>query len=279
MLMTRHGSRGVVYVAWGEKFISEAKNSANSVIESNGYWCVLITDKELLDKHPFSQVIVRKFTDTYRDKLLMQESPFENTIFLDTDTTVIGSLDEVFQLLDRFDIAFQAASGGIHYSLPTMPMEAFPEPSAGIVAWKKNERTNVFFTLWDKAYVQQETANGPGAWDQRSMRQALWESEVSITMLPGVWQVYSFDVAICLGKVRMIHGRGPDAASALLHCNDRPDHRVYIPKVGFYHMYKTSEVEYLRLSLTSFVMFLRRGLRLFLHRTGIYRLPENVRPM
>jgi Nucleotide-diphospho-sugar transferase len=270
---------GVVYVAWGDPFVAEAVNSAASVTRSNGIPCVLITDKDLPARNPFSNVVVREFHNSYRDKIKMKDSPFERTIFLDTDTYVLGSLQEVFQLLDRFDVAFQPASGGMHYTLPGIPMEAFPEPSAGIVAWRKNERTDAFFANWESAYISQQEANGPGAWDQRSMRQALWESDVSISTLPGVWQLCSFDVGICLGKVKMVHGRGPDAARAQQKCNEHLNYRVYIPKLGFYSMYKTGPLDYLRLSLAAFFAFMRRGVRTLLHHARIWRLPENKRPM
>lgn len=35
----------------------------------------------------------------------MLHSPFEHTIFLDTDTFVCGDFSELFDLLDHFDIA------------------------------------------------------------------------------------------------------------------------------------------------------------------------------
>ena len=43
---------------------------------------------------------------SFLDKIIaLSRTPFEKTLFLDTDTFVIEPLDEIFELLERFDMA------------------------------------------------------------------------------------------------------------------------------------------------------------------------------
>src|SRR5262245_18583640 len=76
--------------------------------------------------------------------------------------------------------------------------------ASGIIGWRKNERARGFFDLWVQHYVDQETVNGPGAWDQRSMGAALWWSDVTLTI-----SRYVAIIRMC-GLVKMVHGRGKD---------------------------------------------------------------------
>ncbi|MCW2284293.1 hypothetical protein M2323_002158 [Rhodoblastus acidophilus] len=271
-------SKGVVYLAWGEKFISEARNSVSSVKRHNQIPCTLITNHEI-EPGQFDSVVNLQLQNSYKDKVLINQSPYSKTVFLDTDTTILGSLDQIFDLLDVFDIAFCPASGGLHYTLPGVPMEAFPEPSAGIIAWRKNERTDRLFELWAHHYDLIQSAEGEGAWDQRSLRAALYYSNVRLTMLPDIWQAYTFDSARLLGAVKMVHGRGKRLAWSIKHLQSREDYRIWLPPVGSLGMYKTSPDDYVRISISSLFFAMKRSLRLLLHASVIWRLPENKRPM
>ncbi len=64
--------------------------------------------------------------------------------------------------------------------LPGIRLHVFEKPSAGIIAWRKNERAAQFLMRQDEECSAQERANGKGAWDQRSMRAAIWNTDVHI---------------------------------------------------------------------------------------------------
>ena len=185
---------------------------------------------------PFSTIITIPLEHSYRDKISMRFSPFKKTLFLDTDTHILGPIDQLFRLLDRFDVFFSAADGGLHYELEGVPMDAFPEPSAGVIGWTKSDRTARFFALWDQYYLEQERANGEGAWDQRSMRAALWWSDVSLASLPSVWQLYTFCTASMIGPVRIVHGRDRRLPSVIASANRHLGIRFYVPDLGFFEL-------------------------------------------
>lgn len=272
-------SRGFVYVAWGDQFVEEAKRSVAALKKHMQLPVVLITTQKIADAAPFDTVIEARFTGTYRDKIMMRLSPFDETIFLDTDITVLSSLGELFQLLERFDIAYQPSAPSDHYEIPGVPMHAFYEPSAGIVVWKRNAATDKFFDLWETEYEHQERAFGAGAWDQRSMRSALWKSDARLVQLGADWQIMSFEAAVCMNRVRIVHGRGRDAQSAIQKCNRSIGPRVYIPQGGVFRVWDASPLDSVSLAWASLRLAIRRGGRLVLHKTGLRPLPANKRPM
>lgn len=278
--MSAEATRGIVYVAWGETYVAEAVASAKQVRRVMQTPIVLITADEAVETQGvFDKIIVTPFNRTYRDKILMALAPFDRVIFLDSDTFVLESLDQLFHMLERFDVVYQASAPSTHYTLPDVPMLALEEPSAGIIAWRRNDATRRFFEQWAADYDEQERANGNGAWDQRSMRSALWRSEVNLYALGRDWQLYSFEAGIAMNKVRMVHGRGRPATDAIASCNRRIGPRAYVPGIGFFRVWGATPGDYLGLSMRAGRMALKRGLRLLLAKTGIWPLPANQRQM
>lgn len=273
----RAKSRGIVYVAWGDSFIAEAIRSANSVKEHMDCSITLITS-DPIKSTVFDSIIITPFGNTYRDKIKMVMSPYENTIFLDTDTFALGSLEPLFDLLNRFDIAYQPSAPSDHYTLEGVPMHAFEEPSAGLVVWRRNDTTSEFFELWDREYTREEQTNGIGAWDQRSMRAALWSSDVRLAPVGVDWQLISFQFGVCINRVKLVHGRGRDANRAIAICNQFVGTRLYAPGLGITRAEEVGPLDYFQLSAISLWTGLHRTARLILHYTGIWRLPVNTRP-
>ncbi len=101
--------RGVIYTAIRERFVDEARISARSVRRFlPDARIVLFTDRQLERTEPFDEVIrlTSLSAKPHLDKLhCMKNSPFAETLFLDTDTYVCGDLSELFELLAQFDIA------------------------------------------------------------------------------------------------------------------------------------------------------------------------------
>ncbi|MFC1830915.1 hypothetical protein ACFL0S_02710, partial [Thermodesulfobacteriota bacterium] len=104
------GTRGVVYIATGEKFVEEALISAQSVRKCMPEMAiVLFTDlAELVDNPPEpvnSVVLLSDVRKSCLDKMYpLLDTPFDRTLFLDTDTYVCDRIDELFEVLDHYDI-------------------------------------------------------------------------------------------------------------------------------------------------------------------------------
>src|SRR5437879_782202 len=87
---TVNQSRGFVYIAFGQDYVEEAAASARSVRALHQYPITLITDKQPAQHvgTVFDTVRVETLRRDYSDKILMGTSPYERTIFLDSDTVV-----------------------------------------------------------------------------------------------------------------------------------------------------------------------------------------------
>ena len=275
-------SRGFVYVAFGDRFLKEAAESAERVKTHHRLPCTLFTDREPGPQvaAAFDAVVREEFSRSYRDKLRMRRSAYDETIFLDTDTTVLGSLEPLFDLLRRFDLAFQFTEGGNHYTLPGIP-ESFPEPSAGILTWRSGPASEAFFDLWEEWYDRIEAEQGNptnGAWDQRSLRAAAWHADVRLTALNPEWQLYLYKAGLIGPSVRMVHGRNCRPV-LLAEINAHRGLRTYLPKVGVLRPYSEESVGgLLRTAVRFIALAARQSVRRVLHHTGLWRLPVGKRP-
>lgn len=225
---------GVVYVAYGDRFIQEATLSASSLQASNPTLPrLLITDRQPAPPHPWDEVMLLPNDGRGGSamKLQMFRAPWERCLFLDTDTLVIGDLSPVFQLLERFDLAGVQHSGGHHYRLPGLP-PAFPEFNSGVIAWRRNDRVAAFFSQWNKHY---DAFRDPSArnWDQKSLRLALYESDLRLAALPHGYNLMPYAPSVVEGEAVVLHGRNH---TNLLRLKQRLSQstrlRAYVPGLG-----------------------------------------------
>src|SRR4051794_25219004 len=102
-----NSTKGVIYVAAGLLHAREAAVSAQSVRKAMpGVPVALFTDvhESQLPRGLFDRLF--PLNDTRRNFAVkirpLSETPFERTLFLDTDTVMCRNCDSVFELLDRF---------------------------------------------------------------------------------------------------------------------------------------------------------------------------------
>jgi len=103
---------GVVYVAWGERYLRQAAQSARRVTK---YPVALITDDPAFTDPAFARVIRKPLTDRhfYGKLEAMRETPFDVTLFLDVEAKVIGDVSLGFKAADRYGLACVLAPGGV----------------------------------------------------------------------------------------------------------------------------------------------------------------------
>jgi hypothetical protein len=232
---TKKPQCGVIYVATGDKFVAEAQASVATLRESNpGLPAGLLTDKA--PRHPecWDEVIVAADLTGQgaRAKLHMDRAPWECCVFLDTDTMVCGDLSAGFALLDRFDFAGEHSHSGHHYEVPGLPT-AFPEINSGVLFWKKNTATQALFERWRQIYDADSMTYGGRKWDQKSLRQAVWQSDVRFTNLPSAYNLMPYFPAALEGRIVVAHGR---SMKNLERMRDRlavsDQLRAYVPGLG-----------------------------------------------
>ena len=148
----------------------------------------------------------------------MADTPFERTLFLDTDTHVLDRIDELFELLNAFDLGVAHAPNRLYFGdgeypgerdYPSDRPECFPEMNTGVMVYESESASvQSLFRAWQDRY---ETMKEVGATrDQISFREVLYDSDVRFSVLPPEYNCRSEFPVYLEGAVKIDHARHPD---------------------------------------------------------------------
>jgi len=225
---------GIVYIATGKKYVEEAAVSARSAKEHMPDIRITLfcdqTDEESCRAIFDTVAYVSDPDGSCRDKIRpLLDTPYERTLFLDTDTFVLAPLYDIFKMLDRFDIALAHAPDRYQYHLPELP-DCFTELNSGVIAFKKNEAVVDLLKRWEAVFYQMLAEDAESHRDQHSLRYAIYHSDVRLLVLP---PEYNFRT-ICpnfAGKncaVKILHGRHADSSKVGAKLNRSKGARVFL---------------------------------------------------
>ena len=164
-------------------YIREAIYSAKSLkkVDKNAKIC-LITDRPIKNDI-FDTILIREMSIRCKPYYLLH-SPYDKTIYIDSDTYINHNIDDLFEVLDKYDVAMihDYARKRIfpipeYMKIPT----CFSEVNGGIMAYKKNDRITNLINKWKHYYEKYKKVV---IWDQPSLRIALWESDALLFILP-----------------------------------------------------------------------------------------------
>ncbi len=176
-------TRGLLYVATGAGHIAAAAASARSARRHNPDLAIAIFCDAPAPDPVFDQVAPVEAAHVRSKVDYLPRTPFAETLYLDTDTRVLGDLGDLFRLLERFDLAAAHRVRDperLARPQPTdLPPAAFPEHNGGVILYRSNPITLDFLETWRTAYH----AAGTEA-DQISFRQTLWTSHIRLTVMP-----------------------------------------------------------------------------------------------
>lgn len=186
------GTSGVVFVATGASYIACAEAAAKSVRRHMpDVPIALFTNASQLGislSDVFDPVIELESVH-HRSKVdCLMNSPFDRTLFLDADIRVLEDVSELFDLLDRFDIAMahaHARNRDATRAVWTHALsDAFPQFNTGVVAVRRNPQTDALLKDWSNNY---KTAGFRK--DQVTLRELLWKSDLRIATLPPEYNI------------------------------------------------------------------------------------------
>lgn len=224
-------SQGILYVATGKKYIEEAIFSATSCKLTNPYPIALITDTSdhILPEGLFDIIIVKEAKYGYIDKLLLQYTPFEQTIFLDTDTFIANKLDDLFRILDYREFAIHQADEGYEYLMPDLS-NAMPEFNTGVIAYCLTENVKTMIENWHKAFEK----NTDIKTDQYHLRKTLYESAVRFAVFSSAYNFIIYYPNFVIQPVKVVHGRPLNSLPIIAENLNRIRHdnawrRTYFP--------------------------------------------------
>jgi hypothetical protein len=255
---------GVVYVATGAKFVAEAAESRQQLRRSNPEIPAAIFTDVSAPTGDWQQVVpLLQPTHSLRDKLHMRHSPWELTLFLDTDTYVAAPLQLLFDLLqDGFDLIGHQLFEGHNYQLEGVP-DAFPEFNTGVIGFRRSAAVQAFFDSWTTWYDSYAPAV---SCDQRSFRKALYTSRLRHSVLTPEYNFRPLSTNFAITDLRIIHGRPLSAMPALKKIVDvNYVHRAYVPRLGCVVSDVMTPHQAWRLWCASSLELLKTGSRPFRH--------------
>jgi len=182
-------SMGVVYIATGDKYVRAAVKSAESVKKH----CNNIKIHLFSDFRNFCHESIDGFTiieqPHRRSKVdYLSKTPFERTLYLDSDTRVVDNIEDIFKLLDNFDIAL--AHAHLRNSPATLEQwktnipYSFPQLNGGVILFRMNMKVETLLKHWREAY---HTAGFKK--DQTTLRELIWNSDLRLSILPPEYNI------------------------------------------------------------------------------------------
>jgi hypothetical protein len=209
--------KGVIYVATGPDYRALAEASARSLrAVEPGLAVDLFTDDVaaaapgLFDRvHEIAQPHARSKLDC------MAETRFERTLFLDADTLVLNPLGDLFDILERFELALahdvRRASALIREGVAEATPYAFPQFNSGVVLYRRSAAMRAFLADWARRFAEAGATR-----DQPVLKDLLWRSEIRFYVLPPEFN---------LRRVTMLDAWEPeDAVPVILHSHRLMDH-------------------------------------------------------
>lgn len=249
--------RGFVYACSHPKWLPETLRSASSVRERMpdvareffGPADLVAHHRAALD-HAFTDIFVIDDAGfPHRPRFAaLRSTRLDRAVFIDGDTFIARACYELFDVLDDYDAGlvlapqlhhYKSISSGLLEILPKISM-AVPEPNAGMIVAKINDRFQAFVKLWSEYFI---TSLKHGyQMDQASLRIALAKSKLHVANLPNNYNFRAnLPQAIC-GDVSIIHCHGELERIAEI-LNQRKGIRHYTPDARLVHGYMPKEAQ------------------------------------
>jgi len=206
--------RGILYVYWGDKIKSELDRSLNSVSKI----------------HPELDIHLHEIPADQKPSLLnkgaMAEiTPFENTLFLDTDTVVMDDLTYGFEASERHGLACCICECPWARRFPTLHGDII-EYNTGVLFFTQKSRP--VFDTWKQHsnstpssivfYRDQSTAKMPNN-DQAGFAYAVNHTHYNPHVLPMNWNLRPIWQQALFGPVKIWHDRS-DVPQELIEWNE-----------------------------------------------------------
>ncbi len=202
-------NRGVLYIAFGNQWVEETKRSIRSLRTVSDIPVAVITDAPWQGPDEPDHFVEHQAIPGFASKPeLMALTPFENTLFIDTDTYVASDVTPAFGLLSHYDM-------GVHFFGPMLKIQpdlmCHPQCNSGVILYKKNEVVLDVFRRWAEEYeegVKTRVAKDPrGIGNQRYLAIAIARSTARVVHLDTYLNFTLWDVLVTWSPPMILHGR------------------------------------------------------------------------
>jgi len=203
---------GFLYVAVGIKYLKEAEISVRSLKRFTKFPACLYTDIENYT-NPLFDIIIKAdvINGTYGNKINgILKSPFYKTLYLDGDTFICGHVDDLFDVLDLFDMSLMP-DPLLHSYLFLLQRPDYkilyekivPEFQMAVILFKKSQIVLQLLEEWLETHARLNIVS-----DMASFRDAYFRfvGRVSINPLPMEYNYNgTMTFSLVYDKVKIIH--------------------------------------------------------------------------
>lgn len=207
--------QGILYVATGPTYVAEAAASARTFEQHVPEIprAILLDDAGLLEKrHPFDEVgTIASPKYALSDKTdQLKRSPFSRTLFVDTDCFCVAPCGEVFDLLERCDVAVAHAPVRWSQYQPEGVPACYPDFNTGVIAFRSSDEFTALVDRWAEQMIRDVQVHGKAANDQPAFRAAMYDSSLRVAVLPAEYNLRTVWPCLIGGnaEVKILHGRG-----------------------------------------------------------------------
>jgi hypothetical protein len=204
---------GFLLIATGENYVKQAKESAKSIKNNSSRPISIVTDREV-NSGIFDQVITDEHpTYSFFDKPRnIAETPYDRTVFIDTDAYIVRPVPELFDLLDNYSIATTIDPNGwggrmhqdVHFQRAP---ESVPIFQTGVISYKTDEDFRKFRKRWRDIHEQNRDTL---LTDQSSFRLAIYNSKIRHLVLSNHYNCLGNWPMQITGNVKIVH-KGSDS--------------------------------------------------------------------
>lgn len=212
---------GIVYIAFSNKtkhnfeadfYLKEAVFSAKTIKKQHSNMNITLFSDKDPQKKCFDMVKIIDVNNIRVKQDLLWDSPYDRTLYIDSDTGIVGPINDIFNILDRFDIAAthdmmrkDNKKAKIYPDYAIIP-DGFSEFAGGVILFKKSNKIKNFFEVWRKNYKIWCDLSGKKN-DQPSFRVSLWEcKDLNLYVLPPEYNIRTKDYDNITPRIYHHHG-------------------------------------------------------------------------
>lgn len=203
-------TQGLLYIAFGEKWRAEARRSIASLRKVSDVQVAVVSSSPWMEDPVPDLFIIRKEINGWASKVLhIVDTPFDNTLYIDTDTVLVQDPSPVFGLLAHYDI-------GVRFYGPQLnegPDLIFhSQCQGGVILFKSNQATAEVFEILKEKYTLAcnnsiNVKDFRGINEQRYLAHAIAVSKARPVHLGEFLNFTLFDTVLTYSPPVVIHGR------------------------------------------------------------------------
>ena len=179
--------KGVLYIGFGDHFVKEMLFSAESVkVHNPNIHITAFVDRPIESEFIDSYRLIK--INHLRPKVdYIAYTPYDQTVFLDTDTIVNHDLTEMYDLLHKYEFAICHDMARKRDNVSALIPEyseipySFSEVNPGVMVFSKTKNVVSFFENWKKLFYKHFNS---WPYEQPTFRVALWQSDMSFYIMP-----------------------------------------------------------------------------------------------